>query len=591
MSGKTFAEKIFGAKKGSIVFARPDIILSHDNTSSIFSTFKKMGGTVLANPDALLITLDHNAPPTNSKLANDYQTIRDFVEKFGIKKFHDAGDGICHQLMSYYARPGMIIVGSDSHTSTAGAYNAFAAGIDRTETAGLWKQGETWFRVPESVKITLTGKLPQGVFAKDLALWIIGMIGSSGADYMSIEYHGDGVRSLTISDRMVLANLASEMGAKNAVFPADEVLEKHLGKKQAGQWADADAAYLKEININLAEIFPVVAAPHHVDNVKAVAEVSGTKIQQALIGTCTNGRLQDLREAAAVLKGQQIPKFMQLQIIPASKEIFMQAMKEGLIETFMESGANVLSSSCGPCLGTGQGIPADNYNVISTANRNFKGRMGNPASNVYLASPATVAISALKGEITDPRSFAGNEIYPFHAPQSATVDIKEGDDRFSGGTWNYADVDNLNTDQMFAGNLTYNVQSSEPEKIMPYLFKGFDNSFADRVKAGDIILAGANFGCGSSREHPAVGLSFAGIKAVICKSVNRIFYRSAVNQGLPIILVPEAVDAFRPGDKVAVDFEKGLVLIGAGQYPFAPLPTKLMEIFEAKGLVNYVKNK
>ncbi len=591
MSGKTFAEKIFGAPKGSIVFATPDIILSHDNTSSIYSTFKKMGGTVLANPDALLIILDHNAPPTNSKLANDYQVIREFVEKFGIKKFHDVGDGICHQLMANYAKPKMIIVGSDSHTSTAGAYNAFAAGIDRTETAGLWKQGETWFRVPESVKITLTGHLQKGVYAKDLALWIIGMIGSSGADYMSIEYHGEGVKSLTISDRMVLSNLASEMGAKNAVFPADEVLEQHFGSKQDGLWADADASYLQEIEINLGDIFPVVAAPHHVDNVKAVSEVQGTKIQQALIGTCTNGRLQDLREAAAVLKGQTIPKYMQLQIIPASKEIFMEAMKEGLIETFMEAGANVLSSSCGPCLGTGQGIPADGYSVISTANRNFKGRMGNNASSVYLGSPATVAISALHGEITDPRGIVANDKFPYHAPQSATVDIAEGDDRYSDGTWNYADVDNLNTDQMFAGNLTYNVQSSEPEKIMPYLFKGFDNSFSDRVKAGDVIMAGANFGCGSSREHPSVGLAFAGIKAVVCKSVNRIFYRSAVNQGLPILLVPGAVDAFVQGEPVDIDFEKGLVMIGTRQYAFAPLPTKLMEIFSAKGLVNYVKNK
>jgi 3-isopropylmalate dehydratase large subunit/3-isopropylmalate dehydratase small subunit len=591
MTGKTFAEKIFGAETGSIVFARPDIILSHDNTSSIYSTFKKMGGTTLANPDALLITLDHNAPPTNSKLANDYQVIRDFVEKFNIKKFHDVGDGICHQLMSYYAKPGLIIVGSDSHTSTAGAYNAFAAGIDRTETAGLWKQGETWFRVPESVKITLTGKLQQGVYAKDLALWIIGMIGSSGADYMSIEYHGEGVKSLTVSDRMVLSNLASEMGAKNAVFPADEVLENHFGHALKGVWADNDAIYLKEIEINLNNVFPVVAAPHHVDNVKAVSEVQGTKIQQALIGTCTNGRLQDLREAAAVLKGQKVPKYMQLQIIPASKEIFMQAMKEGLIEIFMESGANVLSASCGPCLGTGQGIPADNYNVISTANRNFKGRMGNSASSVYLASPSTVAISALKGEITDPRGKAGEDKFPYHAPQSATVDIQDGDDRLSGRTWNYADVDNLNTDQMFAGNLTYNVQSTEPDKIMPHLFKGFDNSFSDRVKSGDIIMAGANFGCGSSREHPSVGLAFAGIKAVICKSVNRIFYRSSVNQGLPIILVPEAVNAYKQGDEVTIDFEKGLVCIGSQQYPFAPLPAKLMEIFEAKGLVNYVKNK
>ena len=591
MNEKTFAEKIFGAEKGSIVFARPDIILSHDNTSSIYSTFKKMGGTALANPDALLITLDHNAPPTNAKLANDYQVIREFVEKYGITKFHDAGDGICHQLMSYYAKPKMIIVGSDSHTSTAGAFNAFAAGIDRTETAGLWKQGETWFRVPESVKITLTGALPTSVYAKDLALWIIGMIGSSGADYMSIEYHGDGVKTLTISDRMVLSNLASEMGAKNAVFPADEVLENHFGKKLDGLWADADATYLQEIAINLSEIFPVVAAPHHVDNVKAVSEVQGTKIQQALIGTCTNGRLQDLREAAAVLKGKHVPKYMQLQIIPASKEIFRQAMEEGLIAIFMDAGANVLSSSCGPCLGTGQGIPADGYSVISTANRNFKGRMGNNASSVYLGSPATVAISALNGEITDPRGIVATDKFPYHAPQSATVDIKEGDDRFNDGTWNYSDVDNLNTDQMFAGNLTYNVQSSEPEKIMPYLFKGFDNSFSERVTPGDIIMAGANFGCGSSREHPSVGLAFAGVKAVVCKSVNRIFYRSAVNQGLPIILVPDAVDAFRQGDHVEIDFEKGLVIVGTKQFAFAPLPSKLMEIFSAKGLVNYVKNK
>lgn len=591
MTHQTFAEKILGAPAGSIVFARPDIILSHDNTSSIYSTFKKMGGVKLANPDSLLITLDHNAPPTNSKLANDYQVIRNMVEQFGIKKFHDVGDGICHQLMSLYAKPRMIIVGSDSHTSTAGAFNAFAAGIDRTETAGLWKQGETWFRVPETIRIILTGKLNPGVFAKDLALWIIGMIGSSGADYMSIEYHGDGVKTLSISSRMVLANLASEMGAKNAVFPADEVLEVWTGEKPDGCWADPDAKYLKDIHINMDEVFPVVAAPHNVDNVKAVSEVRGTKIHEALIGTCTNGRLDDLREAAEVLRGHKLPKYMQMLIIPASKEIYLQAMKEGLVKIFIEAGANVLASSCGPCLGTGQGIPADGYNVISTANRNFKGRMGNNLANIYLASPATVAWSALKGEITDPRGFIANDKFPYQIEQSLTVDIKEGEDRYSECTWNYADVDNLNTDQMFAGNLTYNVQSSEPEKIMPHLFKGFDNSFSERVKSGDIIMAGANFGCGSSREHPSVGLAFTGIKAVICKSVNRIFYRSAVNQGLPILLVPDAVNAYKQGDKVEIKFEKGIVAVNGKPYGFAPLPSKLMEIFQAKGLVNYNKNK
>lgn len=590
MTGKTFAEKIFAAEKGSIVFKKPDIVLSHDNTASIEKTFTKMGGDRILDPNQVLIVLDHNAPPTNTKLANDYQSIRDFVINQGIEKFHDVGSGICHQIMSEYAKPGMLIVGSDSHTCTAGAFNAFAAGIDRTETAGLWSQGETWFRVPETIKITLTGKFQEGVYAKDLSLWIIGMIGSSGADYMSIEYHGEGVKNLSIAQRMTITNLASEMGAKNAVFPADEVLMDFLGEKTKGIWADENAVYAKEIKINLAEIFPLVAAPHHVDNVKAVSEVQGIKLNQALVGTCTNGRLEDLREAAKVLKGNKLPYGFQFLIIPASKEIYMQAMEEGLIKVFMESGAQILSSSCGPCLGTGQGIPADGFNIISTANRNFKGRMGNKESNVYLSSPATVAYSALKGEITDPRNIVANNVFPYKIEQSATIDIKKGENRYNLGVWNYSEVDNLNTDQMFAGNLTYNINSSEPKKIMPYLFLDFDSEFTKKLKANDIIFAGANFGCGSSREHPAVGLAYAGVKAVIVKSVNRIFYRSSVNQGLPIIVLPEAVDAFEQGNNVEIDFNSGMIKIGEKEFNFAPLPEKLMKIFSEKGLVNYIKN-
>ncbi len=590
MAGRTYAEKLFGAEKGSIIFKKPDIVLTHDNTASIEKTFIKMGGTKVFDPDQLLIVLDHNAPPTNAKLANDYQRIREFVAEQGIKKFHDVGQGICHQIMAGYAKPKMLIVGSDSHSCTAGAFNAYAAGIDRTESAGLWKQGETWFRVPETIKINLSGKLPKGVYAKDISLWIIGMIGSSGADYMSIEYHGEGVKTLGVSDRMTLCNLASEMGAKNAVFPADEVLEKYFGTKTEGLWADADAVYAQEININLNDIFPLVAAPHNVDNVKAVSEVQGTKIQQVLIGTCTNGRLEDLREAAEVLKGKNLPKGFQMLVIPASKAIYMQAMKEGLIEIFMDAGANVLSTSCGPCLGTGQGIPADGINIISTANRNFKGRMGNPNANIYLASPATVAYSALKGEITDPRGIVSIDKFPYKAEQSKTVEVKAGENRYEKATWNYADVDNLNTDQMFAGNLTYQIASSEGDKIMPYLFKGFDDTFAERVQANDIVIAGANFGCGSSREHPAVGLAYANVKAVICKSVNRIFYRSSVNQGLPIIVLPEVVDAYKQGDEVKLDFAKGEVNVSGKIFKFAPLPEKLMGVFNAKGLVNYIKN-
>jgi len=582
MKAKTFVEKIFNAERGSIIFKKPDIILTHDNTASIAVTFAKMGGEKVFDPDQLLIVLDHNAPPTNAKFANQYQKIRDFVNAQGISKFHDVGSGICHQIMANYAKPKMIIVGSDSHTCTAGAFNAFSAGIDRTESAGLWKQGETWFRVPESIKITLTGKLQKGVYAKDLSLWIIGMIGSSGADYMSIEYHGEGVKTLSVSQRMTIANLASEMGAKNAVFPADEVLKNHLNENIEGIWADEGAKYAKEIEINLNELFPLVAAPHHVDNVKALSEVQGTKLHQSMVGTCTNGRLEDLREAAKILDGNKLPRDFQMLVIPASKEIYFEAMKEGLIEIFMNAGAHVLATSCGPCLGTGQGIPADGFNVISTANRNFKGRMGNKEASIYLASPAAVALSSIKGEITDPRGIKANDIFPYTREQSKTVEVSAEDDRLSENTWNYSDVDNLNTDLMFAGNLTYSVLSSEPKKIIPHLFKGFDDSFSDRVKENNVIIAGANFGCGSSREHPAVGLSYVGVKAVICKSVNRIFYRSSVNQGLPIILLPEAVDAYQQGDKVEVDMSNGFVKIADKEFKFAALPEKLMNIFNAK---------
>jgi len=592
MKSLTFSEKIFRANAGAIVFARPDIILTHDNTASIYKTFQKMGGTKVAYPEQMLVVLDHNAPPPDAKLANQYQEIRDIVASQGITKFHDAGRGICHQIMSYYARPGMLIVGSDSHTSTAGAFNAFAAGIDRTESAGIWKRGETWFRVPESIRINLKGRLQKNVYAKDLALWIIGMIGSDGANYMSVEYHGEGVSNLTISDRMTMANLASEMGAKNAVFPADKVLGDFLGtsiEHMQGVWADEGASYFREIDIDLNEIVPVVAAPHNVDNVKTVSETAGIAVHEGLIGTCTNGRIEDLRIAAEILKDKKIKKGFQLNVIPASDKIFLQAVSEGIITTLMESGASILTPSCGPCLGTGLGIPVSGHTVISTANRNFQGRMGNKEAEIYLASPATVAASAITGVITDPRENPESIKYPYSASQSITSVIKEGENRKSGNIWNYSDVDNLNTDQMFAGKYTYNILSSDPASIIPHLFEDFDPSFRSSAKPGDIIIAGDNFGCGSSREHPSVGLAWAGISAIIVKSVNRIFYRSSINQGLVLIVHKEAVEAYKQGDNVNISLEKGEIMIGDKRFHFEPLPDKLKEIIDKKGLVNYMK--
>jgi len=590
MKAQTFAEKIFKAPAGTIVFARPDIILTHDNTSSIYNTFQKMGGKNIADPDQMLVVLDHNAPPSDSKLATQYQDIRDIVTTMGVRKFYDSGKGICHQLMSNHAKPGMLIVGSDSHTSTAGAFNSFAAGIDRTESAGIWKRGETWFRVPESVKINLSGKLKDNVFAKDLALWIIGMIGSDGANYMSIEYHGDGVNTLGISDRMTIANLASEMGAKNAVFPADEVLSNFYGAKTEGIWSDEGAKYFSVINIDLDAVFPVVAAPHNVDNIKSISEVHGIEVHEGLIGTCTNGRIEDLRVSAGILKGKKIKEGFQLNIIPASRNIFLKAIEEGLISTFLGSGANVLTPSCGACLGTGQGIPANGHTVISTANRNFSGRMGNKEAQIYLASPATVAHSAIKGMITDPRTKPGKEKFPYKISQSKTFEIEPGENRRINSVWNYSDVDNLNTDQMFAGKHTYNILSSDPASIIPLLFEDFDKAFTKNAKEGDIIIAGDNFGCGSSREHPSVGLAYLGINAIIVKSVNRIFYRSSINQGLLLIVHKEAVEAYKAGDRVSINLKKGEIFIESNTFSFEPLPDKLKQIIDKKGLVNFMKS-
>ncbi|MBE0667766.1 MAG: aconitate hydratase, partial [Bacteroidales bacterium] len=377
---------------------------------------------------------------------------------------------------------------------------------------------------------------------------------------------------------------------KNAVFPADEVLNKFLGEKLKGVWADEGAEYICSVIIDLDKVFPLVAAPHNVDNIKSVASVAGTVVHEGLIGTCTNGRIEDLRTAATVLKGKKVKPGFQLHIIPASKDIYLQAINEGIVTTLIEAGANILSPSCGPCLGTGQGIPANGHTVISTANRNFLGRMGNKEASIYLASPATVAASAVTGVITDPRTVKGKEEYPYSPPQSATNFIPAGESRKLGKIWNYADVDNLNTDQMFAGKHTYSVMSSDAAAIVPLLFADFDPAFSSNAGEGDIIIAGDNFGCGSSREHPAVGLAHIGIKAVIIKSVNRIFYRSSVNQGLPLIVLKEAVEAYKPGDSVDIDFDNGFVNVGNQKFRFEPLPDELKQIIEKKGLVNWMKS-
>lgn len=411
--GMTFAEKILAKKAGKdkvipgeIVMIEPDYVLSHDNSAAIYGKFKQIGAKNVKYSDRVLIILDHCVPAATEKYAKNHKEIREFVEKYKISNFFDINTGVCHQVAieKGFARPGRLIVGSDSHTVSYGAIGAFSAGIGRSEAAAIWATGEIWLKVPSTYKVVLEGKIPENITAKDIMLYLIGKIGADGALYKSVEFTGTAVNEMTVADRIVFSNMSVEMGAKNGYFAPDEKTFEHLKNIGAKDYEvvlpDLDAQYEKIIEIDVTKIKPQIAKPHTVDNVCNVEEVKGTKIQQALIGTCTNGRIEDLRAAAKVLTGKKVNKNTRLLVFPASMEIYKKAMKEGLFDIFIDAGAVVMNPGCGPCLGAHEGALAPGELCISTANRNFKGRMGCKDSGIYLASPETVAATAINGTIS-----------------------------------------------------------------------------------------------------------------------------------------------------------------------------------------------
>jgi 3-isopropylmalate/(R)-2-methylmalate dehydratase large subunit len=414
----TFAEKIlakYGKKSvvnpGEIVTVNPDHLLTHDNTAAIIKKVEnELDKYGLIDSLLPVIVLDHVVPASSEKTATNHQKIRDFVKKHDVKNFFDAGVGVCHQVVveKGLALPGQIVLGSDSHTCSYGAVSCFSSGIDRTEAASIMLTGETWLKVPESVKIVLSGELPDGVYAKDLILHIIGDVSASGVNYCSVEYHGD-VSQFSVEDRFTICNMGVEMGAKNSVFFVDDVTKnflKSIGVEESSYSAiypDNDAEYSQILKYNLDEVEPVIACPHSVDNVKPVSELKGMKIDQCFLGTCTNGRISDLRIAAEFFKDKKVHSDTRLLVIPASKKVYKQALEEDLISVFVDAGAMILPPGCGPCLGAHQGVLAPGEKCLSTANRNFKGRMGCKDAEIYLSSPATVAVSAINGEVSDPR--------------------------------------------------------------------------------------------------------------------------------------------------------------------------------------------
>lgn len=414
----TFVEKILAKYSknkevvpSQIVTVHPDHLLTHDNTAPIIQKIKpELEKYGVFSKDLSIIVLDHVIPAASEKTANNHKVIREYVKKHGIKNFFDVGVGVCHQVVveKGLALPGKLLLGSDSHTCSYGAIGAFSSGIDRTEAASLMLTGETWLKVPNSIKMNIAGKLSKGVYAKDIVLHIIGDISASGANYCSVEYHGD-VSQFSVDDRFTICNMGVEMGAKNSAFMVDKITKDYLkgiGVSETSYTPISngnDASYSKEFDCELDNVQPVVACPHSVDNVKPAQDLSDVDIQQCLIGTCTNGRLSDLEIAADILKGKKVHPDVRLLVLPASKTIFEEALEKGIIEALVKSGAMLLPPGCGPCLGAHQGCLAPGERCVSTANRNFKGRMGCKDAEIYLASPATVAASALSAKITDPR--------------------------------------------------------------------------------------------------------------------------------------------------------------------------------------------
>ena len=413
--GKTLAEKILSLKSqsdvraGDIVIAPVDLVFVQDTTGPLtIRQFQESGFGVLAEPQKTVVFLDHAAPSPSQQLSNDHAFLRQFAKETGSALF-EVGSGICHQLVAeHFANPGDIIVGADSHTITAGALGAFATGMGSSDVAVILALGKTWFRVPESFLIDLRGTFPEGVYAKDLILYLIGQIGADGATYKALEFGGEALSQMTMSQRLTIANMAVETGAKVGLFPSDEITRNFLTAQGRGDgykplYANAKAVYEQVIPVNLNELEPMLSYPDAVDRVFAVSKARGIRIHQVFIGTCTNGRLEDLAIASSILEGKKRHLDTRLLIAPASRQVLAQAIEKGYIGALIDSGAVILPPGCAACLGLHQGIPGDGEVCLSTANRNFKGRMGNPNAMIYLASPATAAASALRGEITDPR--------------------------------------------------------------------------------------------------------------------------------------------------------------------------------------------
>ena len=598
--GMTIAEKIIAAaagvdsvKPGDIHTVKLDRLMSNDGTTHLTVDMynNKLKNPHIADTSKLVFIVDHNVPSDSPKTAASQKKMRDFAKEHNIDFWE--GKGVCHQVMiENYVRPGELIFGADSHTCSYGALGAFGTGVGCTDFLYGMVTGTSWVLVPESVKFNLTGKLPEGVYARDLILTIIGEIGANGCNYQAMEFTGEGAKTLSISDRMALCNMAVEAGAKTGIFEADEkaieYLKEHGREPKAVYHSDPDAVYAREYTFDLSKVRPVVAKPDFVDNVVPAEEACGMEINEAFLGSCNNGRIEDLRVGAEIIKGKKVAEGVRFLVVPASQTIYRQALKEGLIDTFMEAGAIVMNPNCSVCWGSCQGVIGENEVLISTGTRNFKGRAGNPTADIYLVSPESAAATAIMGTFATAEDVMGEdvkELAKVHEPEEYLIDdsmiikplpLEEAKEVeiVKGPNIKFLPIpekpqqnfcvpvslkggDNISTDDITPASAEFSSMRSNIPLMSQYCYHRYAPDFAARAKemGRSVIIGGENYGQGSSREHAAINPMYLGVKAVIAKSIARIHKGNLVNHGIIPMLFADPADYDRIDQEDEIEFE------------------------------------
>ncbi|RLE18322.1 MAG: homoaconitase [Acidobacteria bacterium] len=614
-------------RAGDMVTVRPFHVMTHDNTGAVIPKFREIGATRMADPVQPVFTLDHNVQDTSEANLKKYGAIEDFAKKHGVV-FHPAGAGIGHQLMieNGFVHPGALVVASDSHSNTYGGLSALGTPVVRTDAAALWAGGTTWWQVPRTVKVILEGEPRPGVSGKDIIITLCGLYNSGEVLNAAIEFHGEGIQYLSISERLTIANMTTEWGALVGWFPfdgataaflrrraailAENGLSDRLSESDIKNWEtnptgpDSDAEYAAEICLDLGTVTPHVCGPDSVGVMESVASISRKKItvHKAYLLSCTNARLEDLAEAAEILEGNSVAEGVELYVAAASAEIQTQAEERGIWDELIEAGAIPLPPGCGACIGLGVGLLESGEVGISATNRNFKGRMGARDAKAYLGSPAVVAASAIAGHITGPDRFKETKIEYRHKdlgwkPAARAVEIKDGFPSHLEGRVLFLPTDNLNTDGIYGKDVTYR-DDLEPAEMATFAMLNYDPAFQEIASEGDIIVAGRNFGAGSSREQAATALKFRGIRMVIAASFSQTYLRNAFNNAFICIESPDLTAALSAAhqveaesgtktiasDVLAVNFKTATATWRDKEFALSPVGPAAQELLLAGGL-------